>query len=159
MDVRYINPFIGSIKHVFKTMLETEILISKPRLKERDEQAADVSAIIGFSGEATGSVALCFPLKTGVKTASKFADAEITQQSPEFADALGELANMVAGQAKAQLEGLNISVSLPRVVAGRDLQLLDSRRTPVLVLPCDSPLGRFHTEVMMITARPSVRRS
>jgi len=153
MDVRYVNPFIGGIKNVFQTMLQTQILISKPRVKERDEHAADVSAIIGFSGEAAGSVALCFPMRTAVKTASKFSGTAVGQDNPDFADALGELANMVAGQAKSKLEGLNISISLPRVVVGRELKLLDSRSTPVLVLACDSPLGRFRTEVMMALKR------
>jgi chemotaxis protein CheX len=153
MDVRFINPFIGAIKNVFHTMLATEILISKPRLKEPDEHFADVTAIIGFSGEATGSVAICFPIKTGVNAASKFADAQITQTDPEFADALGELANMVAGQAKSKLEGFNISISLPRVVSGQGLQLLNSKTTPVLVLPCDSSLGRFSTEVTMVLTK------
>ncbi len=153
MDVRYINPFIGAIENVFATMLDTEILVTKPRIKERDELSADVSALIGFSGEATGSVALCFSTTAGLKTAGKFAGLDLTEQSPEFADALGELANMVAGQAKSKLEGLNISISLPRVIIGHELRLLDSSQNPVLVLPCDSPLGRFNTEVAMTLKR------
>lgn len=150
MDVRFINPFIGAIKNVFNTMLGTEILISKPRLKEPDELFADITAIIGFSGEATGSVAICFPTKTGINAASKFTEMELTQASPEFADALGELANMVAGQAKSKLEGYDINISLPRVVSGQGLQLLNSKTTPILVLPCDSSFGRFSTEVTMV---------
>jgi len=98
-------------------------------------------------------VALCFSTTAGLRTAGKFAGMEVTQQSPEFADALGELANMVAGQAKSKLEGLNINVSLPRVIVGNELRLLDSSQNPVLVLPCDSPLGRFNTEVVMTLQR------
>lgn len=149
MDVRFINPFVSGIKNVFSTMLSTDILISKPRVKGSDEPCADVSAIIGFSGEALGSIALCFPLRTAVKTASQFAGIEIAHDHPDFADALGELANMIAGQAKSKFEGLNASISLPRVVAGKSLRLLDSHNAPVLVLPCDSALGRFRTEVTM----------
>jgi chemotaxis protein CheX len=37
----------------------------------------------------------------------------------EVADAVGELTNIVAGNAKAKLEYLNLSVSLPTVVAGK----------------------------------------
>ncbi|UCE58785.1 MAG: chemotaxis protein CheX [Phycisphaerales bacterium] len=159
MDVRFINPFIGGIKNVFSTMLQTDIVISKPRVKGRDEPNADATAIIGFSGDATGSVALCFPMRTALATAGKFAGMEIAEDSPDFADALGELANMVAGQAKSKFEGLSVSISLPRVVAGRDLHLLDSQNTPVLLLPCDSALGRFSTEVtMQLTGRSRLKR-
>lgn len=100
MDVRYINPFIAAVKHVFKTMLSTDIMISKPRLKSPDEGNFDVSAVIGFSGDAAGAVILCFRTDTAVKTASKFTGSPLTPQHPDFSDALGELANMVAGQAK-----------------------------------------------------------
>ena len=54
MDVRFINPFIGSVKNVFKTMLTTDIIVSKPVIKEHDEANADVSAVIGLSGDASG---------------------------------------------------------------------------------------------------------
>ena len=153
MDVRFINPFMASIKNVFTTMLGTDIIISKPRLKERDESRAEVSAIIGFSGDVVGSAALCFSMKTAAKTASKFAGEELGRDHSCFADALGELANMVAGHAKSKFQGVNASISLPRVIVGRDMELLESESTPVLVLPCDSGLGRFTAEVMMAMAK------
>jgi len=149
MDVRFINPFITAVQHVFTTMLKTEIIISKPYLKSEDDRNTDVSAIIGFTGGAVGSVALCFPMRTAVATASKFAGVELTKNDADFADALGELANMVAGQAKAKLHGLDISVSLPRGVVGEKLNVLNSKQQPVLGLPCDSALGRFAVEVTM----------
>jgi len=153
MDVRFINPFMASIKNVFATMLETEILISKPCLLANGEFNADVSAIIGLSGDAVGSVALCLPMNTAVAIASKFVGAELSRDHDDFADALGELANMVAGGAKAKLEGLNVSISLPSVIAGHDLQMLQSKSTPRLSLPCDSQLGRFSTDVVMTVKR------
>jgi len=153
MDVRLINPFIAGIKNVFMTMLNTDIIISKPRLKEKDESGSEVSAIIGFSGDAVGSVALCFSLRTAAKAASKFAGEDVGRDHPCFADALGELANMVAGHAKSKLQGVSASISLPRVIVGRRMELLESESTPVLVLPCDSSLGRFTTEVTISMAK------
>jgi chemotaxis protein CheX len=149
MEVKYINPFIAAVKHVFKTMLGTDILISKARLKAPDEGNADVSAVIGFSGDAAGCVILCFRMDAAVKTASKFAGAEMSAQNPDFSDALGELANMVAGQAKAQFEGMSVSISLPSVIIGQDHEVLQSKVAPRLLIPCDSPLGRFAVEVAM----------
>lgn len=150
MDVRYINPFIAAVKHVFKTMMSTDIMISKPRLKAPDEGNSDVSAVIGFSGDAAGCVILCFRTDSAVKTASKFSGAPLTPQSPDFSDALGELANMVAGQAKAQFEGLSVSISLPSVIIGAEHEVLQSKVTPRLVIPCDSEFGRFAVEVAMV---------
>ena len=92
VDVRYINPFIEAVRHLFKTMLNTEVLISKPSLTEGRDSSSDISAIIGFSGGAAGSVTLCFPKRAALKIAEKFADAEISADHPNLADALGELA-------------------------------------------------------------------
>ena len=161
MDVRFINPFISSIQHVFSVMLDTEIKIAKPRLKPNDARNLDVTAIIDFSGGAIGCVGLCLPMRTAINVAGKFTNSLMTVERPEFADALGELANMVAGQAKAKLGELNINVSLPHVVVGCVSRLLDPRHAPVLILPCDSTLGRFQTEVMMsrkTSARPQPRQ-
>ena len=149
VDVRFINPFISAIKLVFGVMLDTKIQIDKPRIKSRDARNAEVTALIDFSGGAIGCVGLCFPMRTAIRVASIFSNTVVTVECPEFADALGELTNMVAGQAKAKLGELNVNVSLPHVVVGCVTRLLDPRRAPVLILPCDSTLGRFQTEVTM----------
>jgi len=150
MDVRYINPFIGAIQNLFKTMLETEVLVGSPSLKDKGERSADISALIGFSGDAAGIVALCFSNQVAAKVASKFADAEVTVDEPDLGDALGELANMVAGQAKAKMDGLNITITLPMVVAGEKLRTLKTDHLPVLTLPCDCALGRFSVDVSFL---------
>ena len=154
MDVRYVNPFIAAVQHVFQTMLETTILISKPALKSKDAPNSDVSAIIGFTGDAVGSVALCFSRQTALRVANRFAgDAVSPDDLAMLADALGELTNMVAGQAKAQLPTGPVNVSLPRVVVGDDHRVVESYTAPVLLLICDSALGRFSVEVTMQTPK------
>lgn len=153
MDVRYINPFITSVKHVFKTMLQTDVMVSRPHVRERDEAFADVSAVIGLSGDASGAVVLSFPLQTSCKVASTFAGMEMTPESEDFSDALGELANMVTGHAKANMEGLNLSISLPSVVVGKEHMISQSKLARRLALPCDSTLGRFNVEVVMVVEK------
>ena len=102
----------------------------------------------------SGSVSLCFSKQVAVRVASKFAGQELSIYETELlADALGELTNMVAGQSKAKLAEANISVSLPRVILGDQHRMLESRSSPVLVLPCDSALGRFSMEVTMLTQK------
>lgn len=156
MDVRYINPFIASVKKVFKTMLGTEVTVGKPTiLLANGEPSSDVSAVIGLSGDAAGCVVLCLPMQTATAVASKFAGVEMTKDHPDFSDALGELANMVAGQAKAHLDGLSVSISLPSVIIGREHVVSQSRQRPRLLLPCESVLGTFTVEVAMIVEKKS----
>lgn len=157
MDVRLINPFIAAVRNVFQTMLQTEVMVSKPVVKQVDEHGADVSAVIGLSGDAVGAVVLSFPLATASKVASKFGGVEMTPSHPDFCDALGELANMVAGQAKSKFDGITASISLPSVIIGKEHVVNQSRHAPRLALPCDSVLGRFCVEVAIVVEKRVVR--
>jgi chemotaxis protein CheX len=158
MDVRFINPFIASTKTVFKTMVATEITIGKPYvIRANEELAADVSAVIGMSGDAVGCVVLSLPMQTACNIASKFAGVELHRDHPDFGDALGELANMVAGQAKAKFEGLSVSISLPSVIIGSDHVVSQSRAKPRLALPCTSDLGGFTVEVALVMEKGAAK--
>ncbi|HOW72435.1 MAG TPA: chemotaxis protein CheX [Phycisphaerae bacterium] len=150
MDARYINPFVASAKNVFKTMLAADVVIGKPFvIPSSKEPDADVSALIGLSGDAVGCVVLTFPMATAVMVAGRFAGVALDSMHPDFCDALGELANMVAGHAKAQMVDLDVSISLPSVVVGAHHIVSQSKQSPRLALPCCSDLGRFHVEVAM----------
>lgn len=155
MDARYINPFVKSICNTFSTMCGVDVSVGKPVLKTPDDPSSDVSSVIGFSGGATGSVVIHFRFEVASKIASAFAGIDINPDHEDFADALGELANMVAGGAKSQFEGLNISISLPSVIVGENHTVFGTRVTKRLVIPCHTSLGDFYVEVGMIIEKPS----
>ncbi len=150
MDVRYINPFVKSIANTFQTMCSVTINVGNPELKHGDDPSSDVTSVIGFSGDAAGSVALLFNYEVASKIASNFAGTEINQDHEDFADAIGELANMVAGGAKAQFEGLNISISLPNVILGKNHNISGSKNAPRLIIPCKTDMGTFYMEIGMV---------
>jgi chemotaxis protein CheX len=149
MDVRYINPFIGAIKNVFKTMLNMEMQFGKPHIKTQEEATHDVSGIIGLSGDIVGAVIVSFPKLAAIKIASAFAGTSLTEADDDFADAIGELANMIAGNAKKDFEGMNVSISTPSVVLGSGHQVKSTKMIPRLVLPCSCHAGSFVVEVGM----------
>ncbi len=149
MDVKYINPFMKAIKNVFSTMLNIEVSFGKPHLRTEAEASHDVSGIIGLSGDVMGAVILSFPKPAALKIAGTFAGLTFKDTDEDFADAIGELANMVAGSAKRDLEGLNISISIPSVIIGQNHQVRATRMVPRLIIPCSTPLGSFVVEVGM----------
>lgn len=159
MEARYINPFIKSICNTFGTMCDIEVSPGRPMMSTDGPDANDVSAIIGFSGDAAGSVVIRFSFKVASKVATAFAKTEITPQHEDFADALGELANMVAGGAKSKFEGLNIDISLPSVVIGKHHHFPVSRNCPRISIPCATAAGEFHVDIgMVLTDRHSNKR-
>lgn len=153
MEVKFVNAFVGSIVNVFKTMLSTDVKVGKPTLKNADLITAEVSGIIGLSGEVQGSVVLSFSSPVAQKIASKFAGTELTTDHPDFSDAIGELANMVAGNAKKDFVGYDASISLPSVIIGSGHKVCQSKVWPFLVIPCETGMGNFNVEVALIVAK------
>jgi chemotaxis protein CheX len=57
--------------------------------------------------------------------------------SPEVIDAIGELTNIISGQARKELEnaGINLKASIPTVVVGKEVQLHFVCAFPIVSLP------------------------
>ena len=151
MKVEYINPFIVATRHVFETVASCTVHAEAPELSTREGTMYDVSGIIGLSGGARGSVVISFPKEVALKIVTAFAGIESKCLDEDFCDAIGELANMVAGNAKKDLEGLNVSISIPSVVLGRDHRIVTERKTPCIAVPFVCDHGRFVIEVGLVT--------
>ena len=67
-------------------------------------------------------------------------------------DAIGELTNMIVGCAKSKLEELNLSISLPTVIAGRNHAVAFPSGVTPLCIPFESTHGPFCLEVGLATA-------
>ena len=147
MDVKCINPFMGAIKNVFKTMLKMDVQFGKPHVKTNEETCHDVSGIIGLSGDVAGAVIVSFPKLSALKIAGIFAGVTLSDADEDFADAIGELANIIAGNAKKDIEGLKIMISTPSVVIGPGHHVKSIRDLPKLVIPCSCQAGSFVVEV------------
>jgi chemotaxis protein CheX len=143
MDAHDIVPFVQSVQNLFKTMLNASVKVSSPRLRDPDQGCYDVSGIIGMSGDVEGAVVLSFRTETAMNLVERFCSARLETDDPDFADAVGELANVVAGGAKAKLTGRNISISCPSVVVGPDHRVFSQKAVPVIDIPIDSEFGPF----------------
>ncbi|MBC7835158.1 MAG: chemotaxis protein CheX [Phycisphaerales bacterium] len=147
MDPAFITPFIASIQDVFSTMLQLPVTIKDPRIKADSATTYDVSGIIGMSGDVVGSVVLSFPEATARRVVSLFAGADMLPTNPDFADAVGELVNMISGGAKAMFKGRKVSISCPSVIVGRDHTVARQKGTPCIVIPCDTDCGELAIEI------------
>ncbi len=156
MQVEYINPFITSLKNAFQTMLDCEARRGELTVKKNNQAAHMVSGVIGLSGRAVGTVVLSFSEELALKTASTMLMMEATEIDDDVLDAVGEMTNMVAGAAKAELEEYQLSVSLPNVITGRNHEIhFPSNVTPVCI-SFDTDWGQLALEVGL-TAAPEAK--
>lgn len=146
MDVRYINPFIESTQRVFKTMLDLDVSFNKPRVV-KEIGRHDVSGIIGMSGDVVGSVVLSFSTSTSRQIIGRFVGTDLAPDHEDFADAVGELVNMISGAAKSQFEGQNVSISCPSVVVGESHTVAMPSDSICITIPCEVFCGSFNIDV------------
>ncbi len=151
MDVSYINPFISATIECFKKMIFTDVTPMSPSLKNQPFPTYDISGVIGLSGEAQGSISLSFPQDVAIRVISSMLSAQITDKSPELIDGIGEIANIVAGNAKRGLSKFNLSISLPNVILGRNHVIGGQSGVPTIIVPFTSNLGFFSMEVALKT--------
>lgn len=147
VKVEHINPFVSATIETFKSMIHTVITPGKIMLVSMSHLKYDISGIIGLSGGAKGTVSLSFPRVTALKTVSEFIGEKQLALDDTVKDAVGELANIVAGAAKKDLTQYKISISLPSVIIGENHQVQGGKEVVPLVVPFESVLGGFHLVV------------
>lgn len=128
-------------------MMSVEIKPGKVKLKQGSSLSHDVSGIIGLSGGAIGSVTLSFPRITALKTVSAFVGEKVVSMDENVVDAIGELANIIAGAAKKDLAQYNINISLPSVVMGENHQVKEPKDVIAMIVPFETPYGTFDLAV------------
>lgn len=152
MDATLIRRFIEATQHVFGTMLRSTVTFATPAPTANPAEPGDVSGIIGFSGDVAGAAVLRLPMGTASKVVEAFTGSPFGPDTEDFADAIGELANMICGNAKSTLPNSCVSISCPQVIIGRDHKVQKPSDAVSITIPCRSPQGNFALEVSIRAA-------
>lgn len=154
MRVEYINPFIESVFELFHTMLNADVKRGDVGLIRggggNGAAGRDVTAFIGLSGPARGTVALSFPTHTTLALVGKLLGNDIRVFDETVSDGVAELVNIVAGSAKAKLThgaAKPLDLSLPTVVRGNSYSVDYPSQAVWLEVPFTSSLGDFSLRV------------
>ncbi len=151
LNADYINPFIEATVNTFQTMCSLTPVREKVFLKGDGEETYGVSGIIGLGGEATGAVVLNLPEALAIGVVGKFVGEEFTTITSSVVDGVGELTNIIAGDAKNRLiqKGYKFEIGLPRIVTGRNYITAQNKSVPCLVVTFTCDIGRFCLEVSL----------
>ena len=147
MKVEYINPFLQAIQSVFSTMLGWELERGQIYARDAFQPEHEVSGIISLSGRAAGTVVLSLSRQTALAVAEGMLGEPAKEINANVTDAVGELANMVAGSAKAKLEAWQLKISIPTVITGKSYCIEFPKGVPRICVPFESPAGSLTLEV------------
>jgi chemotaxis protein CheX len=151
MKAELVNPFITATKNVLETMAFIKVNPGKPYLKKESTATGDVSSVVGLTGSPNGSFSISFEKKVILKIVSNMFGEEITSLNDDVAEAAGEIANMVSGQARQELEvdGYLFDGSIPSVVTGENHELRHITEGPKIAVPFSETEtgGKFTLEI------------
>lgn len=147
MRAEFINPFIISLVNTFETMLSCEVTRGKPHLKDYNHGLYEINGVIGLSGKAIGTVVVSLSRSVALQAASQLLMTPCDEMNADVVDAVGEITNMVAGGAKAQLAEYNMSISLPNVFVGAQTELHFPSDVHPITIPFETQWGPLRVDV------------
>jgi len=153
IDVNFINPFLNATVKVFKIQCFIELKAQKPFLKSRADPPllGDVSGIISITSETfAGTLAISMPEKIFVQIVKNMLDEDAPGITESNVDLVGELANMILGQAKVELGtlGYRVEMALPSCVWGKEHKIKHFGSGKCMVLPFETEWGIIYSEIM-----------
>ncbi|WP_300456413.1 chemotaxis protein CheX [Desulfobacula sp.] len=149
MDVRLINPFINATINVLETMAFMKVTAGNPYLKKNSVAVGDVSGVLGLTGAANGTISVTFEEKCILSVVSNMFGETMKELNNEITDAVGELTNMISGQARRELEetGKIFKSAIPSVITGKNHSVVQYTRGPKIAIPFSTENGEFTIEV------------
>lgn len=112
---------IRDVNDVFINMVGVEDLMHLPIQIDVTTHFKDcITAMVGLAGTYNGLVSVHVPWQLAISFTSLMLGMEVTEIDDDVNDAMGEIANMIAGSFKQHLSkgGSDIKLSTPSVVNG-----------------------------------------
>ena len=141
-------PFIKATRHVLSTMASVDPLPGKPFVKKNKAASGDVSAVVGLTGDKHGSISLTFSKKCAIAIVKNMLGDDIQDIIKDAKDAVGEITNMISGQARVGLANMGITMmgSTPTIIFGENHYISHMTNAPVVVIAFSTEHGDFTVE-------------
>ncbi len=147
-----INPVIAATVTTFQTMLNTTPVRDDLYIVDGADKVRRLSAVLPLSGAMVGAVLVNVDDATACGIHDRLLGTTASCVDDSVKDALGEVANMIAGSAKSQFGIAGIILGTPSVVYGADYEIYVTGQ-------CGPPIGvAFKTELGAIQVELSLKK-
>lgn len=132
-------------KEIFETMIMVDVSAGQPLSEHVSRFKCSLSAMVGFAGFKQGNLTIHAPDKVATGLTQDFLGMEVEGINEDVEDAMGELANMLAGSLKPFIsdEGGKVELSLPSVVHGEEYTLTVVNKADWVIVPFTVSHGDF----------------
>ena len=151
MKEEYVNSFLIPARLVWKKELGEDLSVESAEVVSHQFTTEDLTAIIGVSGRLEGNVLYGFTEVSALKVVSRMIGEEVEDLQNDLAlSALGEIANMITGNAATHLAqaGYPCQISPPVIVEPRGSRFTIMGSTQILVC-FTSPLASLSVRISL----------
>ena len=153
INAKFVNPFIDAGMNVVKQIAGIEVRRGHLSYKGQPEPSYGVSIIMGVYGHLTGQVVYSMKAEVAEKLVDKMLGGNKSPQDRKelFVDTLGELANMITGNAASILsskQDLALKITTPVIATGDNISV-SLVMHPTLVLGLYTQFGPIEISVAL----------
>jgi len=172
MEQEQISSIVGrAARDVFGTMLGLEIDLGDPFIEQSaPKESQKVVALIGLAGQWIGTGVIGCTPEFACRIASVMLMTEYQAVNEDVLDAMAEMANMIFGSVKTELEEHlgSLGLSIPTVIFGRNFATRSVGQQAWTIFPlkcgademelkfCLMPNRDFHRSTRALRAQPMV---
>ena len=147
MDI--VNYIIESTEEVFNSMIFMEVSTEGAMTEGKESIFSHFSAMIGLSGDLMAMISIHCSAYIAMDIAGAMLDTEFDEIDADVKDALGEVANMLAGGLKSRCldDNIDVTLAIPTTVTGKSYSISSPKRSNRVVIPFDLVQGQFYVDV------------
>ena len=150
MNAKIINPFLSAGLSTFESMFSIAPTNKEPYLLPVDMgHPWEISGLLGVTGDYNGVVAFRLHKVLSLKMLelSGMVIANKDEQEEMATGLVSEFTNIIAGNAVSMIPDVNLKVSPPVTVSGRNHVISWPRNYPVIAIPFVTKHGPFEVDV------------
>ncbi|MFW5982169.1 MAG: chemotaxis protein CheX [Halanaerobiaceae bacterium] len=148
----FLKPFYQAADNVFETMFQTNIKAGLFQAHENYINTHEANINIGVTGDLTGSVIYSFSKEFALTIATMMAGMEFEELNEFVGSTVGELANIISGNAMTMLAEYNYLCDIvpPEVFLGLNKSIVITNSS-IITIPIKTNLGDFDINVSVKT--------
>ena len=137
---------------VFATMIFIEITPGPPMNGQDDAIDSNLTSMIGLAGDLQGVLSVHCPVKAAKGITGAMLGMDVGEIDEDVKDAIGEIANMVAGGLKTSLlsEGTETELAIPTTAIGKSIRTSGLSGATRFIIPFSTPVGDFGIELRYV---------
>ena len=136
-------------EEIFSTMIFMDLSADPPLAEGKQVLGCHVSAMIGLTGGFSAMLGIHCPEAVGLGITGAMLGMEIEEIDADVKDALGEIANMLAGGLKERFssEDIPLELAIPTAISGKSYTISAPKGSNRVIVPFQVAEGPFYIEI------------